>query len=84
MDCTVSDTVRPFSGPAFHFVTSGAGPKVHSSTGHKERERGGGIGGRGEGTMVVTTVTVVDVELIRRVYFKIERGWEFVTSDMKH
>jgi len=34
--------------------------------------------------MVVTTVTVVDVELIRRVYFKIERVWEFVTSDMKH
>ena len=61
MDSTVSDTVRPFSGSAFHFVTSGASPKVHSSTAHKERERGGG----GEGTMVVTTVTVVDVELFR-------------------
>ena len=65
MDSTVSDTVRPFSGSAFHFVTSGASPKVHSSTAHKERERERGGGGGGEGTMVVTTVTVVDVELFR-------------------
>ena len=47
MDCTVSDPVRPFSGPAFHFVTSGASPKVHSSTGHKGGGGGGGREGRG-------------------------------------
>ena len=49
-DCTVSDKVGPCSGPAFHFVTTGACPEAHSSTGQTEREEVGegswGGGGR--------------------------------------